>query len=75
MPRKWFGSAVCVQRDGYSVRVYIIAKQSADPNHFRGTAGITIERQLYSLAMYKMKKKRKKKFSPQYESNENTIIY
>ena len=34
MPRKWFGLAVCVQRDRY--KVYIVS-QSAYPNHFRRT--------------------------------------
>ena len=37
VPRKWFGSAVCVQRDRQPV--YNIVSQSADPNQFRGTAG------------------------------------
>ena len=36
VPRKWFGSAEYGQRDRYIV---YIESQSADPNHFRGTAG------------------------------------
>ena len=32
VPRKWFGSADCIQSDRYLVH---IVSQSADPNHFR----------------------------------------
>ena len=39
MPLIGFGSAVCVQTDRSIV--YIVS-QSADPNHFRGTAGIEL---------------------------------
>ena len=38
VPRKWFGSAVCIQRD--SEIVYIVSL-SADPNYFRRTVGIS----------------------------------
>ena len=40
LPRKGFGSAVCIQRDQRS--------QTADPNPFRGTAGICISRWFFS---------------------------
>ena len=36
VPRKGFGSAVCVGTEGKIDCVYIVS-QSADPNHFRGT--------------------------------------
>ena len=40
--RKWFGSAVCEQRDRY----YIYCHNQHDPNHFRGTASILIVNKL-----------------------------
>ena len=39
VPRRGFGSAVCVQRDRQIVH---IVSQSADLNPFRGTAGMQI---------------------------------
>ena len=41
--QKWFGSAVCVRR--HRKIVYIVS-ESADPNHFRGTAGKMITERL-----------------------------
>ena len=39
MPQKWFVSAICVQTER---EIVLIVSQSADPNHFRGTASLYI---------------------------------
>ena len=40
VPRKWFGSAVC---DTLYTIYPSLCTQSADPNHFRGTAGSIVD--------------------------------
>ena len=40
VPRKWFGSVDCDTIYVYALCIYLsLCTQSADPNHFRGTAG------------------------------------